>query len=77
MADIVITIPNEVVDRVLDAFVATYFYNPDEDGTRAAFAKACVIKYIRKVVVDYESEQAARSAKQTAIITAETDIALS
>jgi hypothetical protein len=74
MATISITVPDPVVQRVLDAVAATYGYDPDTDGTKAQFARAQVAAVVKNVVVSYEAQQAGESAWTAAKSTAEGDI---
>jgi hypothetical protein len=55
-------------NRVLDAFSATYGYpDPAFPGeTKAAFAKRQMVAIIKRVVRDYESLNASRSAAASA-----------
>ncbi len=68
MAQITITIPDNVVQRVLDAFAIEYGYAglPDPKPTKAAFAKSMLIKHIRDITLHREREVAARAAEQAA-----------
>lgn len=61
MANITITIPDQHVQRVLDAFTALPDY-PDSGLGAAAFAKAKVIAYLREQVLTYEGAIAAQAA---------------
>lgn len=55
MAQIVIDIPDDQVQRVLDAFTGTYGWQGQAvDGTKAAFAKKQVALWIKRVVRQYE-----------------------
>lgn len=76
MASITITIPDAVLNRVLDAIAATRSYNPGTDGTKAQFAKAQLVAWIKGIVVDYEGNNAANTANASARTTAQTDIAI-
>jgi hypothetical protein len=72
MAQIQITIPDAVLPRVVDAFAATYGYQPTIDGapnpeTKAAFAKRQVIAFIKRTVADREAGAAADAARSTAV----------
>lgn len=58
MADITITIPDDKVPRVLNAFAGTFEWTDvATSGTKAAFAKQKLIEYIRDVTIGYEQAQ--------------------
>ncbi len=48
MANITITIPDEVLSRCVDAIAARHNYNADLDGTKPAFAKSQLVVWIQK-----------------------------
>jgi hypothetical protein len=56
LASINLTVDDTVAARVLDAFAQVYNYNPDTDGTKAAFAKRKVIAYVLGIVQRAELE---------------------
>lgn len=66
MATLTITIPDEHVTRVLDAFAAEYGYDRYvETGgtmTKGEFAKAKVVQYMKDVVSAAEGRAAAEAA---------------
>lgn len=64
MAQITITIPDAVVQRVLDAFAYRFGYDnvPDPKPTKAAFAKAALVGEIRAITRDHEKMVAAQTA---------------
>jgi hypothetical protein len=68
VADIIMTIPDAQVQRVLDAFAGQFQYDPNNPahGTRAQFAKACMARYAKGVVVHWEAQQAQQSATAAA-----------
>jgi len=70
MASINITIPDPVLNRVLDAIAVTRGYNPNTDGTKALFAKNVLIRVIKDAVKEYEG----RLASATAVTQADSDI---
>lgn len=76
MANITITIPDAVLQRVLDAVAATRNYNPATDGTKAQFARAVLIAWLKGIVVDHEGNVATNNAAASARTTANTDIAI-
>jgi len=57
MAKITLTIPDEIVERVLDAFDGHYAGRP-EDVTKAAWAKQQVRHYVRMTVRQWERQEA-------------------
>lgn len=85
--DITITIPDEVMQRVLDAFAGSYGYQATiDDGqgnqipnpqSEAAFSKAQIRAYIKDVVRGYEARDAAETARVAAIAAVDADIELS
>jgi hypothetical protein len=77
VASITITIPDPVLNRVLDAIAAVNGYNAATDGTKAAFAKAHVIKHIKEQVALSETLAARATADATVAASVSTDIALS
>lgn len=82
MAQITITIPDAVVQRVLTAMCNTYGYQatlPDgtpNPQTQAQFARAQLAAYVKAVVTAYEATQAAEAARVSAANTASSDIAV-
>lgn len=77
MAIIQINIPDQHVQRVLDAFAVEYSYQLYVDGggtmTKAEFAKSRLIQYIKDVVKGVEANAAIRAAEST--VTEVSDIA--
>lgn len=67
MATITITIPDAILQRVLDGYAIANGYQPKlEDGTpetKAAFAKRKIIEHIRSSVRKAEVEQAYKSQR--------------
>jgi hypothetical protein len=76
MATITITVPDAVVNRVLDAFAGTYQYNAATDGTKAAFAKKQLGLIAKRTTREWEASQASNSAYNAAFVAAETDIVI-
>lgn len=76
MASITITIPDPVLTRVLDAIASVGGYNSARDGTKAQFAKAYLVSYLKGIVIDYEGNVAAKTASDSARTTANSDIAI-
>jgi hypothetical protein len=67
MASISITIPDNKVNDVLDAFATTFGWRSSQlDGTKAEFAKRMLMNYIREIVVAHKTEQASLTARQNA-----------
>lgn len=64
MASITISVPDAQVQRVLDAFCATFGYNPATDGTKAAFTKKQMAQYAKEVTLAYEVNLAAVEAQK-------------
>lgn len=68
MATISLTIPDAVIQRVLDALTGTYGYRVTlDDGspnpqTKTQFAKAVVADYVKKIVRQWEAQQAGQTA---------------
>jgi len=65
MADITITIPDDHVTDVLDAFADQFNYevNKNEGESKAQFAKRMVINNMKKIVQNYISVRAAEIAR--------------
>ena len=77
MANITITIPDAVVPRVLDAVSARNGYNTATDGTKAQFAKAVLVRWLKAEVVGYEKNKASEEAADSAGQLAKNEIAIS
>jgi ribosomal protein S3 len=76
MADITITVPDEKIARIRNAFAKRYGYEPqimindtlvDNPQSRAQFMKAKIAEYIRKVVLQQERDEAKLIAEQTVV----------
>lgn len=76
MASITLTIPDPILNRVLDALAAKWGYNPAGGQTKAQFAKSALAAYVKATVKQYEAEVAAKAAFDSAQATTETDIAI-
>lgn len=87
MAQITITIPDEILQRVLDGIAGQHGYqtmieqpegepipNPE---TKAQFAKRMMINWALQSIMAWESLQASEVARLAAITDAEQDIQLS
>jgi hypothetical protein len=68
MASISITIPDNYLSDVLDAFAHQYDYEQkkSESETKAKFAKRMVISNMKKIVENYLSIKAAELAREQA-----------
>ena len=77
MATITLTIPDGVLTRVLDAIALRHGYDPLTDGTKAQFAKAVVLKWVKKEVVEQEAGTVAAAASATQTTASNTEITLS
>jgi hypothetical protein len=55
MANILLTIPDATVDRILDALAARHGYNPIVDGTKAQFAKKQLRLFLQSEVFAHEA----------------------
>lgn len=63
MAEFALTIPDDQVDRVVDALCAVGGYTgPDEQKDRREFAREVVIRYVRGTVAQVERVQAMSDA---------------
>lgn len=76
MAQVIITIPDAVLPRVLDAVAARYSYNAQNGQTKAQFAKSQVIAMLKDAVLWYEGTQAAQTAQQTAVTQVNAEVTL-
>ncbi len=74
MANVTITIPDAVVDRVLDAIAGTYGYNPLLDGTKAQFGKKQLANFAKRTVRDYEAVRDSNLSYNQAIAAVESEI---
>lgn len=63
MASITITIPDAVVNDVLDAFAVTYGWTADSGLTKAQFARARTADYIKNVYKNHLSSLALQQAQ--------------
>jgi hypothetical protein len=75
MANITITIPDAVVNRVLDAVASRYNWTADL-GTKAQFAKAVLIRLLKDSVKQYESNAVIQQAQTTLNQQIDTDIVI-
>lgn len=72
MADIVLTIPNNQIARATDALcaVGNYADDPDDANARREFARGVLRDYLRRVVLDFERQQAMSAAMASVSIDA-------
>lgn len=77
MAQIVITIPDSRVQRVVDAVARRHGWTTASGVTKAEFAKKVLIDIILGVVVAEEGEQAAEAARAAAEQKARAEIVIS
>lgn len=66
IAAITITVRDDLLPRVQDAFATVYNHNPATDGPKTQFARRKVIEYVRSIVQSYEVRIAAEAAAQAA-----------
>jgi hypothetical protein len=67
LADIVITVPNEHVDRVKAAFIGQYRLDPAiTNADLLAFVKSHFASQVRDTVRSWEHQEAVRIAAETA-----------
>lgn len=71
MATITISIPDDVVSRVLDAFDETYKGRirledgqPVEQYTKVQWAKRHIIRYVRQIVQQHEIRMASQAIEE-------------
>lgn len=78
MANIQITIPDAVINRVLDAFAARFNYDTAklENETKGQFAKRMVGVMVKEIVIEEEQKKAANTAYDAARAAATTDISI-
>ena len=77
MAQLILTIPDALVSRVMERFCGLHQYQEIIDGvpnpeTKAEFMKRTLLRIIKREVLDYES----REAHKTAMLLGEKDIQL-
>jgi len=83
MTQIIIEIPNEVTQRVLDGIAYRLRYSPElEDGspnpeTKAKFAKRKLVEYMKKLVREAEIEIARNDAADVAAQSVDDDVVIS
>lgn len=64
MAEITLTIPNDQVNRVVNALCTTggYAGDPDDKPARRQFAREVVARLVRQTVMQVEQQQAMSAA---------------
>lgn len=64
MADIVLTIPNDQIDRAVDALCVAGGYSgePGDQRQRREFARGVLMQHLRQTVLDVERRQAMTDA---------------
>lgn len=62
MAEFGLTIPDDQVDRVVDALCAVGGYGPGAGVSKREFARQVVIRYVRTTVAQVERNQAVAEA---------------
>ena len=78
-----INIPNQVANRIFDAFADRYGWSAktengaDNPETKEAFTKRMIIRIIKRTVKDVEAQKAVRKAEREATEKAESDIVIS
>jgi hypothetical protein len=76
MANIQVSVPDAVINRVLDAFATQYGWKATSGLTKAQFARRVVADFVKAVVKGYEARLAADAARVTAEANADTDIVI-
>lgn len=90
MAQLVITIPNSILARVVDGFAGANNYSstiPNPSGplgstlpnpeSKVDFCKRKLLEFIKESVRSYEIRQASSTASMNASVSVDTDITLS
>lgn len=77
MAQITLTIPDEVINRVTDAFATKFGYDEEYHGTKADFTKQKLIESVMTTVKEVEASQASVSAMSQARADVENSITIS
>lgn len=76
MAQIVITIPNDKLARVLNGIAGSQGWEQSSGITKAEFAEQWVRGLVKDAVVGYEASQAARQAGATQRAISEQEISI-
>lgn len=63
MASITITIPDDKVSLILDAFASRFQYDPNGDMTKAEFAKSKLIEFLKRQYVEHMARLRAEEAE--------------
>jgi hypothetical protein len=72
--DIIFTIPDDQVQRVVDAVAGSFGYDPATDGTKGQFTKKYVVKLLKQITKNYEANQASSSAAVIVLGQADVDV---
>lgn len=65
MAQVTLTVPDDKVDRIRDAFAAEFGWTAESGLTKTQFLKQQIIEYVKQVTRNHEANQAAATARQT------------
>lgn len=70
MADIVLTIPNDQINRAVDALCAAggYSGDPNDQPARRAFAREVIVRFVRQTVTDRERQLAMAAAMEAVTV---------
>jgi hypothetical protein len=63
---ITISVPDAAVPRILEAFKADQGWTPESTIPEGQLVKSAILKYVRAIVVGYESRLAAEVAAEAA-----------
>lgn len=89
MAKMTLTIPDEIVQDVVDAFCGSYKYQPEVEGeekvdgetvmilnpeSKVAFSKRMIREYVKAIYTSYQANQY-EAGRQAVVDAAETDVA--
>lgn len=72
MAQLILTIPDAVAPRVIDAMAAQHGWDPGLGITKTEFVQNILTRYLRESVIDYEGNRGRNEAVARA--TGEIDI---
>lgn len=65
MAQITLTIPDDKITRVRDAFAGEFGWTPESGVTKTEFAKQQLARHVKNVVKNYEGNLSAGTARRT------------
>ncbi len=66
MAQIIFTIPDDKLARVIDAVAAYYGWTAETGLTKAAFAKGQLVNFLKQIVWKMELQNAVKTAERSA-----------